>query len=198
MEYSREQLVGLVKNVFLDLPGIDDACLYPRGSWPGPALDHLSKYRGKTRFELLSSVDWLDGAALYRMTPYARWYFSPTFLLLALLKFETSNVEGVLEVFFYGYGVLDELGFDFCDESVQEASQAKLDVAAYVKGLSIESCFPVGGEYRGRMDLHDFALSASFFNSVEKKVVAAFLRWLLIQWQGDLGVRIALETFWER
>lgn len=196
---SRERLIELVPQIFRPMPPIGDLELLPGGfSSLGAAPPVLSVLRGKDRFELASSLSWLDPEILYRMSGYARWYFAPTFMLLALHHLERFEFDGLMNVFKYSDDIVAAAGSDPFRGNSVDVQSLKVEMHLLVHELSIADCLPATEKLYVSLNAEHFAVSASWFNAVERKLVSEFLRWLHGKWPGDVGVKLALVTFWDQ
>lgn len=194
--YSRDQLIALIASVFSDVRPLSDFYLYPPGfASRDSGATILEDLRNKNRFEIASSAQWLDPEILYRMTGYARWYFSPTFMLLALRHIDQYEFDGLMCVFKYSDVILEDARYD---SHAPDGNKLKADLQRVMLDASIEKFLPGTEERSNALDLKHFAVAASYFNPVEKKLVSAFLRWLQLAWPDDAGIDLALKTFWEK
>lgn len=192
------ELEQLVRKVFLELPPIHDDELCRRGFDVSTSENQILRvFRGRGRFDLVGSSEYLDPEALIRMSGYARWYFAPTFMLRAGFENLHSDFSELLYVFGYSERILEEFGID-PGATVGRGSFAveALDPMGIIRSLSVQACLPQSEPDVPDWSLQHFCQSACYFSAVEKKVVAQFLRWLEAEAGNEAGYTLALNTFW--
>lgn len=192
---DKDQLAPLIRQVFKELPPIADAdlCAAPFEP-PTSRVDGLDVLRGQSRYWLVGEQPWVDFGVLYRMTPYAVWYFAPSFMLMALKGLEKFEFAELMQAFKLPDHLLADAGWD--EFGAVTARPEILDIGSQIQRMDVLQClaFPsthyLGAEW--------FVRHAAFYSPVEKKVVALFLAWLAEQWPGDPTIALALEHFWTR
>lgn len=199
MTTLRDELIRQVPRVFRALPPISDTDLFPPGfEFAGAGPWELAELRGRDRFEVAGQVEWLDADVVYRMSGYARWYFAPTFLLLMLHHIEQYQFEGLMCVFAYSPTVLEQMGLDPCASEIPPSFVPRVDMPQYVHDLSIEDCLPLTESRPTALDIHHFAVAASHFNGVERKLADQFIGWADPWFPEETGLKLARLTFWDR
>lgn len=189
------QLEALVRRVFRELAPISDADLCPIGfETASSANESLEDLRHCSRYGLVEQRPWVDFDVLYRMTPYAVWYFAPSFMLMVLKGIEEFEFGELMQAFKFPDHFLADAGWD--EFGGKPAKPESLDIGSQIRNMDVLQClaFPsthyLGAEW--------FVRHAAFYSPVEKKVVALFLEWLAEQWPGDPTIALALEHFWTR
>lgn len=191
---STPQLEQLIRQVFKELPPIKDGELSPVGfEFPSSsATEGLDDLRGCSRYGLFERCRWVDFGVLYRMSPYAVWYFSPAFMLMALHGLQEFEFTELMQVFKFPDHVLQDAGW----EAGAAARPEVFDIASYIKELDVVQCLTIPAAHD--LGVEWFSRQAAFYSPIEKKVVGRFLAWLSVQWPGDEAIELAAVNFWNR
>lgn len=212
MMQDPSSLEALIRRVFRELPPIADVDLaegYSRNKewWNHYLEDDLRHYRNRGRYEPLEFLTCQDEDMIYRVSGYARWFFAPTFMIMAIRGFEKYEFDYLLNIFKYSTFLLSDAGipeFPECkgldlDEwlAANPSVLSMLRPQAIWQTMSVEDFLPETEVSSGHLDLRWFAVTGAYFSPLEKKVVAHFLRWLLVRWPGDWGTSLALRLFWD-
>lgn len=185
----------LIRSAFMDMPGIRDQDLCAADlDRPSSAVEGLEVFRGKHRYELLEQLTWIDFGVLYRLTPYAVWYFAPTFMVLALRHLHRHEFYELMQPFRLPEALLEDVGVD------THASLEDMDEA--LSGMAIRRRIEIAGTqectkpHRGDLGLAWFGRQAHFYSSAERAAVAGFLAWLSTEWPLAPCVVLARKYFW--
>ena len=187
---------SLIRSAFVDYPAIRDQNLCAADlDHPSSAIEGLEVFRGKRRYELLDQLEWIDFGVLYRLTPYATWYFAPTFMLLALRHLHRYEFYELTQPFRLPEALLEDVGVD------AHASLEDMDAALTRIGIRerIEAAgrAQAAGPAHGDLGLSWFARQAHFYSAAERLAVAEFLRWLSAEWPMAPSVALARQHFWQ-
>lgn len=192
-----------IRQVFRDLPPISDFDLisqYSKKQDAGQLLEvpPLSYFRNSSRYESLNCLDWVDEDAIYRMSGYARWFFSPTFMIMALHNIERYEFSYLLDIFKYSDTILNNAKALDSDWKLRtDYDVMALRPELYWSSMKLEDYLPDTEPDTSGLSILHFAVATIYFSPIEKKVVAKFLRWLLNYWPDEPGVLLSLKYFWE-
>lgn len=195
MSLSSSELEKMIRASFLELPCISDEELCSVGlDDASSANEGLDLFRNRQRYEILGHVEWIDFGVLYRLTPYAIWYFAPTFLLLAVRNLDVYEFFELTQPFRFPDHMLEEFGLDPYSslESLDDACK-RLGVRDQIGAVRVDNDAKLASNALG---LGWFARQASFYSKDERAAVAHFLEWLGERWPGVPSVVLARRHFW--
>lgn len=186
----------VIRSAFMDMPAIrdQDLCAVDPNSLSS-AVEGLEPLRGKHRYELLDHLTWIDFGVLYRLTPYAVWYFAPTFMVLALRHLHRHEFYELMQPFRLPEALLEDVGVD------THASLEDMDEA--LSGMDIRRRIEAAGTqegvkpHHGDLGLAWFGRQAHFYSPAERAAVAGFLGWLSTEWPLAPCVALARKHFWQ-
>lgn len=196
-------LEALIRAQCQRLPPIPDERLFLGVTHPGASgWDVVQIARGADRFSLAVRGPWLDPELLDRITPYARWYFAPSLMLLALACHGRVAYEDLMAVFVPNEAAAAGWGAPTDDDDFDAALVAQ--ALAGLPGRADELASP--GAVRPSLpptvySAEGFVQSYGCFPPEEHPVVSRFLDWLAQCWGGEEGdptVRRAQRHLWQR
>jgi hypothetical protein len=195
MSLSSSELEQIVRASFFELPSISDEELYSGDlDEASSANEGLELFRNRGRYELLMHVEWIDFGVLYRLPPYAIWYFAPTFLLLAVRNLDVYEFFELMQPFRFPDHMLEEFGLD------PYSSLESLDETCKCLRMKDQiNTAGVGNDVKpasNGLGVSWFAMQAKFYTKSERAAVANFLEWLGERWPGVPSVVLARRYFW--
>lgn len=164
-----------------------------------PVPSELVIFVGPGRCGLGSQPGYLDPVALSYLSGYARWFYSPSFMLRALQNGKiTGESEQFLNIFRFCADILDEHGLEDGSDIKEVPADAleALDVKEALARMSIDECMEWNSPAPHPSTFEYFCRSACHFSACERKVVEMFLAWMMERNPYDLGASLALKCFW--
>ncbi len=167
--------------VFRDVGPISDLDLCPSGfAVRSSANEGLDELRGMRRLDLAASRQWMDAGALRRMSPCGAWHFAPSIMLMAHRHLDRFEFAELLQLFVFKDAARDLAHFKPLGAGWEEMG--------LMQCLDRTPSANLGMDWRRRY--------LSFFSTVERKAVVAFLHWLQAQWPGDPDIGASINAIW--
>ncbi|MDP2786123.1 MAG: hypothetical protein Q8O38_16255 [Sulfurimicrobium sp.] len=156
------------------------------------------EFEGRGRYDFVE--DWLDPYYLWKISAYARWYFTPSFLLKTLTNpMRNYDAHALPYYILFSEGELGQLDIlDECFINVIEGYDIELlNVPKMIQSLSFKDLYLATQKSVKLMGIGDFAISAAFFSPMEKKVISRLLGWLESYYPDEPIIFLAKKHFWD-